>query len=103
MVFFYGFFATFFGSIGYILAMQYLPTSVCLNAFLLEPYIAQVLGCLFGIDLMPGFMTIIGTALLTLALLMINRGTLLMVKDKKRPVEEILTVVPQATEDLEKL
>ena len=52
---------------------------------------------------MPGLMTIIGTALLTLALLMINRGTLLMVKDKKRPVEEIMAVVPQATEDLEKL
>lgn len=50
IIFFYGFFATFFGSVGYIIAMQFLPTTVCLNAYLLEPFVAQVLGCLFGID-----------------------------------------------------
>lgn len=83
--------------------MRYLPTTVCLNAYLLEPYIAQVLGCLFGIDMMPGFMTIVGSILITLAILMINRGTQIMVRDKKRPVEDKITVIPNAEEDLEKL
>ena len=40
VIFFYGFFSTFFGSIGYLVAMQFLPTSVCMNAFLLEPFVA---------------------------------------------------------------
>ena len=52
---------------------------------------------------MPNFMTIIGVSLLTLAILMIRRGTSIMVKDKKRQIEEIEVVVPTGTEDLEKL
>jgi hypothetical protein len=46
-----------------------------MSAYLLEPFVAQIMGCLFGIDLVPGLITILGVVLLTMALVMINKGT----------------------------
>jgi len=46
-----------------------------MSAYLLEPFVAQIMGCLFGIDLVPGIITIVGIVLLTMALMMINKGT----------------------------
>lgn len=70
-VFWYGFFATFFGSVGYILAMQFYSPLICMNAYLLEPFFAQILGCIFGIDLIPSGFTVLGTLVIFGASLMV--------------------------------
>eukprot|EP00356_Strombidium_inclinatum_P009406 CAMPEP_0170501146 /NCGR_PEP_ID=MMETSP0208-20121228/37397_1 /TAXON_ID=197538 /ORGANISM="Strombidium inclinatum, Strain S3" /LENGTH=257 /DNA_ID=CAMNT_0010779541 /DNA_START=864 /DNA_END=1637 /DNA_ORIENTATION=+ len=59
-IFLYGFFATFLGTVGYLLSMQFFPADVCMKAFVLEPVLAQVWGCMSGIDLVPNFLTILG-------------------------------------------
>jgi drug/metabolite transporter (DMT)-like permease len=75
VTFFYGFFATFFGSVGYILSMQYFNPFVCMNAFLLEPFFAQILGYFYGIDQAPGLMTVFGTIIITISLIMVTKGS----------------------------
>jgi drug/metabolite transporter (DMT)-like permease len=87
-IFFYGFFATFFGSIGYILSMQFHSPLVVMNAYLLEPLIAQILGCIFGIDLMPSMLTILGVILIFGGTLLVNKGTQIMVRDNRRNNQE---------------
>lgn len=57
---------------------------VCLNAYLLEPIVAQCLGCIFGLDKIPGPLTVGGMFAVALATLYINRGTHIMIKEKKR-------------------
>ena len=74
-VFWYGFFATFFGSVGYILSMQFYSPLICMNAYLLEPFFAQILGCIFGVDLIPSAFTILGTIIIFCATLMVQKGT----------------------------
>ena len=71
-VFWYGFFATFFGSVGYILSMQFYSPLICMNAYLLEPFFAQILGYVFGIDFMPSAFTILGTIAIFGATLMVQ-------------------------------
>jgi drug/metabolite transporter (DMT)-like permease len=87
-IFFYGFFATFFGSIGYILSMQFYSPLIVMNAYLMEPLIAQILGCVFRIDLMPSMITILGIVMIFGGTLLVNKGTKIMVKENKRNVEE---------------
>jgi hypothetical protein len=70
-IFWYGFFATFFGSVGYILSMQFFSPLICMNAYLLEPFFAQILGYLFGIDLMPSGFTALGTIVIFAASLLV--------------------------------
>lgn len=85
-IFFFGFFATFFGSVGYLLSMQFYSPMTCLNAYLLEPFFAQILGLLFGIDKFPGAVTIIGVVAVTVATVMVNKGTAAMLNEKKRTI-----------------
>jgi drug/metabolite transporter (DMT)-like permease len=82
-VFWYGFFATFFGSVGYILAMQFYSPLICMNAYLLEPFFAQILGCIFGVDLIPSAFTVLGTLTIFGATIMVQKGTQEMVSEHR--------------------
>lgn len=66
-VFFYGFIGTFFGSIGYLICINFFPPLVLMNAILAEPIIAQILAFLCGIDAFPSFFTLLGITLITMA------------------------------------
>lgn len=56
----------------------------CLNAYLLEPVFAQILGLIFGIDKQPGVVTILGVLAVAIGTVLVNKGTAAMVKEKKR-------------------
>jgi drug/metabolite transporter (DMT)-like permease len=98
-IFWYGFFATFWGSIGYVLAMQFYSPLIVMNAYLMEPLIAQVLGYIFGIDLMPGMVTILGVILIFGGTLLVNKGTKIMIKENKRNNDEPEGGLDEATKD----
>lgn len=83
-IFFFGFFATFFGSVGYLLSMQFYSPATCMHAYLLEPFLAQVLGIAFGIDKVPGAVTIVGVVVVTVASIMVSKGSAAMLAEKKR-------------------
>lgn len=57
----YGILAAFFGSAGYVLCLLFYSPVVTSNSYLIEPFIAQALGFMFGVDKIPGFMTLLGT------------------------------------------
>ena len=57
----YSVFSSFFGSAGYVLCLLFFSPLVTSNAYLLEPFFAQLLGFLLGLDKLPGLMTGIGT------------------------------------------
>lgn len=88
-IFFFGFFATFFGSVGYLLSMQFFSPMTCLSAQLLEPFCAQILAVIFGIDKVPGVVTIVGVVAVTFATVAVNRGGAAMLKEKKRTIPSI--------------
>ena len=71
-IFMNGFVGTFIGVFGPIACMQFYSPVFCLNIFMLEPVIAQTIGCICGIDSMPGPLTITGYALITYGLYKIN-------------------------------
>ena len=83
-IFWMGFFATFCGSIGYLLSMQFYSPMACMNAYLLEPVFAQILGCVFGVDKRPGLLTIAGVIAIAVATVMVNKGTNAMIDGKLR-------------------
>lgn len=85
-IFFFGFFATFFGSVGYLLSMQFYSPMTCLHAYLMEPFFAQILGLLFGIDKVPGVVTIIGVVAVAIATVMVNKGSAAMLRENKRAI-----------------
>ena len=88
-IFWMGFFATFCGSIGYLLSMQFYSPMACMNAYLLEPFFAQILGCAFGVDKRPGFLTIAGVIAIAVATVMVNKGTNTMINGKLRAMPVI--------------
>ena len=59
----FGLLAAVCGSAGYVLCLLWYSPVVTSNSYLIEPFIAQALGCAVGIDQMPGFLTLIGTML----------------------------------------
>jgi drug/metabolite transporter (DMT)-like permease len=59
----YGILASVLGSAGYIFSLIWYKPAVTANVYLLEPFLAQVLGYLYGLDQFPGYMTIGGTIL----------------------------------------
>lgn len=61
--------------------MKYLPPTVCLNAFLLEPLFAQIWGVHFKLDFLPGLPTLIGAILITFSIYKYN--TSVLVKNAK--------------------
>ena len=80
----YGFFGTFWGSsCGYLILMKFFSPVICMNALLVEPVIAQIMGCLLGVDHIPGIMTIFGVTTLLVAIHLINRGASIKQRDKQ--------------------
>lgn len=88
-IFLYGFVATFWGSIGYLICINFFPPIVVMNAILVEPLIAQILGYVFGIDAFPSPFCVFGIGLIIFATYKNNMVT--MGKDERKteaPLEE---------------
>ena len=71
----YAIFASFFGSAGYVLCLLFYSPLVTSNAYLLEPFFAQMLGFGLGLDQLPGAMTGIGTLFAILGIAFIDSGS----------------------------
>jgi len=74
-LFSYAIFASFFGSAGYILCLLFYSPLVTSNAYLLEPFFAQLLGFGLGLDKLPGIATAIGTLFAVLGIGFIDAGS----------------------------
>lgn len=74
-LFCYALFASFFGSAGYVLCLLFYSPLVTSNAYLLEPFFAQMLGFWLGLDKLPGAMTGIGTLFAILGIAFIDSGS----------------------------
>ena len=72
---FYSIFSSFFGSAGYILCLLFYSPLVTSNAYLLEPFFAQSLGYMLGLDSLPGIMTAVGTIFAIFGIAFIDRGS----------------------------
>ena len=70
----YGLFCSFFGSAGYVLTLLFFSPLVTSNAYLIEPFIAQVLGYSLNLDKMPGIITLLGTICALAGILFIAKG-----------------------------
>ena len=70
----YGILCGFFGSAGYILTLLFYSPLVTTSAIIAEPLVAQLMGCMFGFDLFPGWMTILGGVVAIAGVLAIDRG-----------------------------
>jgi hypothetical protein len=68
--------------------MQFYSPLVVMNAYLMEPLIAQFLGYFFGIDLFPSIITFLGVIAIFGGTLLVNKGTKIMIRDNKRNVTE---------------
>jgi hypothetical protein len=68
-------FASLFGSAGYVLSLLFFSPLVTSNSFLVEPFIAQVLGFLLGLDALPGIMTVLGTFCAIAGIIFIEKGS----------------------------
>lgn len=60
------------GSAGYVLCLLFYSPMVVTNAYLLEPIVAQLLGYYLGIDKLPGYMTVVGTIITLLGIIIID-------------------------------
>jgi hypothetical protein len=69
-----GFLASLCGSAGYIVSLLFFTPVVTTNAFLVEPFLAQMLGYLTGLDNLPGAMTLIGAVVTVTSIFMIDKG-----------------------------
>ena len=59
----FGIFSSVMGSAGYVMSLIFYSPAVVTNSYLLEPFIAQMMGYYFKIDEKPGALTIFGTIL----------------------------------------
>ena len=55
-----------------------------MHAYLLEPFFAQALGLLYGIDKVPGAVTIVGVIAVAFATVLVNKGTYTMLSENLR-------------------
>jgi len=55
-----------------------------MNAMLLEPVIAQILSWGIGLDLAPGWLTILSLPAVLLGTFYVNRGTYIMIQQNMR-------------------
>ena len=71
----YALFASFFGSAGYVLCLLFYSPLVTSNAYLVEPFFAQILGYMFGLDKLPGYLTGLGTLFAIFGIAFIDKGS----------------------------
>jgi len=60
-----------FGSAGYVLCLLFYSPVITTNSYLLEPFMAQILGFSLGLDLLPGWLTFVGTIITLGGILML--------------------------------
>ena len=60
-----------------------------MNAYLLEPFFAQILGLLFGIDKFPGTITILGVIAVAFGTVIANKGSQAMLQSGKRTIPKV--------------
>lgn len=82
-LFSYAVFASFFGSAGYVLCLLFFSPLVTSNAYLLEPFFAQLLGFSLGLDKLPGVITAIGTISAVAGIAFIDSGS----RDRQKSIE----------------
>ena len=91
-IFMVGFWASLINPAGYLLAMLFLNPVVCIMAAAFEPLIAQIIGCVCGIDALPGTMTMLGIILLIVAHGLVNKGSQTMFKKFERVVPGMASI-----------
>ena len=70
-----GLFSNFFGSAGILISMYFVSPVLMSNIMLLEPISAQILGCVMGLDKVPGAVSFVGAGIAMLGLYIIGRGS----------------------------
>ena len=70
-----GLFSNFFGTAGILISMYFVSPVLMSNIMLLEPISAQILGCVMGLDKVPGAVSFVGAAVAMLGLFIIGRGS----------------------------
>lgn len=65
---------------GYTLALNYFPPHIVANAFVLEPFLSQILAIVSGQDEIPGILTFVGGAIAISAIIVIAKGSHDLVK-----------------------
>ena len=70
-----GLFSNFFGTAGILISMYFVSPVLMSNIMLLEPISAQILGCVAGLDKVPGVVSFVGAAVAILGLYIIGRGS----------------------------
>jgi len=71
----YAILASVFGSAGYTLSLLFYTPLVTCYAYLVEPFLAQALGYLCGLDQLPGVMTAAGTVLAICGIMYLEKGS----------------------------
>ena len=72
--FIFGMSAGFWGSAGYIISLLFFSPVIVSASFLTEPFLGQLFGYWMNIDAFPGLMTWLGTLLVCLGILSIQRA-----------------------------
>ena len=72
------------------LVLSLVPAAfTCMNAYLLEPFFAQILGLLFGIDKFPGTITILGVIAVAFGTVIAHKGSQAMLQSGKRTIPKV--------------
>ena len=103
--------AGFFGNAGYVVSLLFFSPVIVSACFLFEPFISQMIGYWLDIDLLPGWLTWVGTSLVFLGILGIQKADRMRKIDtskqetaQKKVVAELAETLPSpakqsATED----
>ena len=70
----FGILCSLMGSAGYILSLLYFSPEVVSNCFLLEPFVAQIMGYYCGFDELPGVLTVLGTIVTLIGVFLIDEA-----------------------------
>ena len=70
-----GLFSGFFGTAGIIISLYFVSPFLMSNIMLLEPISAQILGCVMGLDKVPGVVSFLGGAVAILGIFIIGLGS----------------------------
>jgi drug/metabolite transporter (DMT)-like permease len=71
----FGIFCSIMGSAGYVACLIFYSPLVVSNAYLVEPFLAQLLGYYLGFDNCPGILTVFGSAMTIVGIFFIERAS----------------------------
>ena len=77
----FGIFCAIMGSAGYVACLKFYTPLVVSNAYLVEPFLAQLLGYYLGFDKCPGVLTVFGSVMTVVGIIFIERAS--QVKESK--------------------